>query len=77
MDWRTIPKDRAFEQGMYSNIRVSLALLKKGKICLNRREIRVSASEVYRRGGTLQAKSTEITYQQIQKELGLGVNPHD
>jgi hypothetical protein len=41
-----------------------------------RSDIRASARQVYRRGGTLQAKSTEITYEQIQKELGLGVNPH-
>ena len=44
-------------------------------ILLSRQDICHSVIFVYRRGGTTQSKSFEITAEQIQKELGLGVNP--
>ena len=43
-------------------------------ILLSRRDILDSAVQVYRRGGTTQSKSLEITAEQMQKELGLGLN---
>jgi len=48
-----------------------------GPICIliSRRDIWNSAIQVYRKGGTTQSKSFEITAEQMQKELGLGVNP--
>ena len=44
-------------------------------ILISRRDICKSVIQVYRRGGTTQSKSFEITAEQMQKELGLGVNP--
>ena len=44
-------------------------------ILISRREIWTSAIQVYKKGGTTQSKSFEITAEQMQKELGLGVNP--
>lgn len=44
-------------------------------ILLSRKDILTSAVAVYRRGGTTQGKDFEITAEQIQKELGLGVQP--
>ena len=44
-------------------------------ILLSRRDICSSVTLVYRRGGTTQSKSFEITAEQMQKELGLGVDP--
>ena len=44
-------------------------------ILISRRDICKSAIQVYRRGGTTQNKTFEITAEQMQKELGLGVNP--
>ena len=44
-------------------------------ILLSRNDILSSAVAVYRRGGTTQSKDFEITAEQIQKELGLGVQP--
>ena len=48
-----------------------------GPICIliSRRDICNSAIQVYKKGGTTQSKSFEITAEQMQKELGLGVNP--
>ena len=49
-----------------------------GPICilLSRRDIRLNAGMVYRKGGTTQSKSMELTYEEIQKQLGLGVDPN-
>ena len=44
-------------------------------ILISRRDICNSAIQVYKKGGTTQSKSFEITAEQMQKELGLGVNP--
>ena len=33
----------------------------------------INMMQVYKKGGTNQNKSMEITYEQMQKELGLGV----
>ena len=33
----------------------------------------IKMMQVYKKGGTNQNKSMEITYEQMQKELGLGV----
>ena len=44
-------------------------------ILLSRQDICHSAILVYRKGGTTQSKSFEITAEQMQKELGLGVSP--
>ena len=44
-------------------------------ILISRRDICKSAIQVYRRGGTTQSKTFEITAEQMQKELGLGVDP--
>ena len=48
-----------------------------GPLCILscRQDICTSAIFVYKRGGTTQSKSFEITAEQIQKELGLAVNP--
>ena len=35
--------------------------------------LRLVIAQVYKKGGTNQNKSMEITYEQMQKELGLGV----
>ena len=35
--------------------------------------INYTIDQVYKKGGTNQNKSMEMTYEQIQKELGLGV----
>ena len=45
-------------------------------ILLSRRDIRLNAGLVYRKGGTTQSKSMELTYEEIQKQLGLGVDPN-
>ena len=50
-------------------------LLAPLSILLSRKDISSSAVQVYRRGGTTQGKTLEITAEQIQRELGLGVNP--
>jgi hypothetical protein len=50
-------------------------LLTPISILLSRQDIWQSAILVYKRGGTTQSKSFEITAEQMQKELGLGVNP--
>ena len=50
-------------------------LLTPISILLSRQDICHSAILVYKRGGTTQSKSFEITAEQMQKELGLGVNP--
>ena len=49
-----------------------------GPLCIlaSRRDIRQNAVLVYRKGGTTQSKSMEMTYEEIQKELGLGVDPN-
>ena len=44
-------------------------------ILISRRDICKSAIQVYRKGGTTQSKTFEITAEQMQKELGLGVDP--
>ena len=48
-----------------------------GPICIlaSRSDILKSAVLVYKKGGTIQSKDFEITAEQIQKELGLVVNP--
>ena len=48
-----------------------------GPICIliSRRDIWSSTKEVYRKGGTTQSKTFEITAEEMQKELGLGVDP--
>lgn len=42
-------------------------------VLLTKRDILGSARAVYRSGGTIQGKDLEITAEQIQRELGLGV----
>ena len=42
-------------------------------ILVSRPDIRQSAGLVYRRGGSAQTKLVQPTYEQIQRELGLGV----
>ena len=37
-----------------------------------RRDIWSTTCYLYKKGGTNQNKNTEITYEEIQKELGLG-----
>ena len=44
-------------------------------ILITRRDICQAVMQVYRKGGTTQNKSFEITAEDMQKELGLGVNP--
>ena len=49
-----------------------------GPICIlvSRQDIRQNAVLVYKKGGTTQSKPVELTYEEIQKELGLGVDPN-
>ena len=48
-----------------------------GPVCifLCKRDIRLNVGLVYRRGGSTQSQEIELTYEVIQKELGLGVDP--
>ena len=50
-------------------------LLAPISILISRPDVRQSALEVYRRGGSTQSKDFEITAEQMEKELGLRVNP--
>ena len=42
-------------------------------VLASRPDLRQEAATIYRRGGSTQTKDVEITYEQMQKELGLGV----
>ena len=50
-------------------------LLGPVSILISRSDIWQSAVQVYKRGGTTQSKTFEITAEEIKKELGLGVEP--
>ena len=43
-------------------------------ILMTRQDIRENAGVVYRKGGTTQNTSTEITYEEMQRNLGIGVD---
>ena len=51
-------------------------LLTPAAILLTKTDVRRAVGEVYRRGGSTQSQDMDITYEELQRQLGLGVTPN-
>ena len=51
-------------------------LLIPAAILLTKTDVRRAVGEVYRRGGSTQSQDMDITYEELQRQLGLGVTPN-
>ena len=51
-------------------------LLTPAAILVTKADVRKAVVEVYKRGGSTQARDIEITYEELQRQLGLGVTPN-
>ena len=51
-------------------------LLTPAAILVTKPDVRRAVGEVYRRGGSTQSRDMEITYEELQRQLGLGVTPN-